>query len=323
MNSHYPTHATHGNLNNHIGVPLTLLMLRSSHEVAIVEMGANHQGEIDALCRIAEPTHGLITNIGKAHLEGFGGIEGVKIGKSELYRYLAERRGLAFVNSNDHVLMEVHPPHLRSIRYLRAQVPNPQHIPVEARLAKADPFLTVEFLNENNQLISVNSNLIGEYNFDNILTAITLGKYFKVPSQKIKVAIEGYTPDNSRSQIVSTEKYTLILDAYNANPSSMKVAIDNIANIEANRKIAILGDMRELGAQSMNEHQAIADYAASKSIEVVLCGDDFGKITQPNGVLHFANKASLKAWFQTTDLSGAYILLKGSRGMKMESILER
>ena len=322
LGSQYPMHYTQGNLNNHIGVPLTLLQLDFRLEVAVIEMGANHQGEIDQLCRIAEPTHGLITNIGKAHLEGFGGIEGVKKGKSELYRYLAETDGLAFVNNDEPFLVELSSVVRKRIFYERSDDPAPNHKPYEVVLLQLQPFIRVAFLDENNQLIETGSKLMGEHNFQNIKTAVTLGKYFKVPGKKIKAAIENYNPNMNRSQVVPWGSNSILLDAYNANPSSMEVALRTFSESPASQRIAILGDMFELGESSAVEHERIAQLAKSLNIaQVILVGHHFEAIARQLGWLHFPNVGALKPWFEAQQWGNTAFLIKGSRGMALEKLL--
>ena len=236
MGSHYPLQYTRGNLNNHIGVPLSLLSISSDAEVAIIEMGANHQGEIDQLCHIAEPTHGLITNVGKAHLEGFGGEEGVRKGKSELYRYLADRKGVAFVNLSEPHLLDLSEPVSKRIFYKEDEVCRNSGPFYAVRFVKDEPFVVAEFLGDDGQLIEICSQLIGRYNFNNVMTAIVIGWYFKVPCDKIKKAVEAYTPANNRSQLVNIGSNTLILDAYNANPSSMTQALLTFQAMQGEKK---------------------------------------------------------------------------------------
>jgi UDP-N-acetylmuramoyl-tripeptide--D-alanyl-D-alanine ligase len=321
LGSQYPLHFTQGNLNNHIGVPLTLLQLNKRIEVAVIEMGANHQGEIDQLCRIAEPTHGLITNIGKAHLEGFGGIEGVKKGKSELYRYLAETDGLAFVNNDEPFLVELSEPVRKRIFYEQSENPAPDHKPYEVKLLALQPFIRVAFLDENEHLIELESKLMGIHNFQNIKTAVTLGKYFKVPGQKIKAAIEGYNPEMNRSQLVAWESNTILLDAYNANPTSMEMALRAFASGSGTTKVAILGDMFELGNEAAVEHLRIAELAQQLSLDrVILVGQHFAPIAAKMNVLHFGNVQQLKAWFADQNWANTHFLVKGSRGMALERL---
>lgn len=323
LGSQYPLHYTEGNLNNHIGVPLTLLKLDPRIEVAVIEMGANHQGEIDQLCRIAEPTHGLITNIGKAHLEGFGGVEGVKKGKSELYRYLAETGGLAFVNNDEAFLHELSEPVKKRIFYELSENPAPNHKPYEVKLLQLQPFIRVAFLDENEELIEAGSKLMGNHNFQNIKTAVTLGKYFKVPGAKIRAAIEGYNPNMNRSQILPWGSNSILLDAYNANPSSMEAALRTFAENEAAHKVVILGDMFELGEEAAQEHQRIAQLALNLSFQqVILVGHNFAVPAKTLGYPHFVDANALKIWFQAQQWENTAFLIKGSRGMALEKILE-
>jgi UDP-N-acetylmuramoyl-tripeptide--D-alanyl-D-alanine ligase len=322
LSSQYRIHYTQGNLNNHIGVPLTLLQLDQQLEVAVIEMGANHQGEIDQLCRIAEPTHGLITNIGKAHLEGFGGIEGVKKGKSELYRYLAETDGLAFVNNDEPFLVDLSAVVRKRIYYELSEVPDPQHKPYEVKLLQLQPFIRVAFLDDHVQLIESSSKLMGIHNFQNIKTAVTLGKYFKVPGEKIKAAIESYNPNMNRSQIIPWGSNSILLDAYNANPSSMEVTLRSFAENSLGNKVVILGDMFELGDSAPVEHERIAQLASSLNFEqVVLVGKHFSKAAQQLGCIHFDKVEELKGWFTSQSWENKAILIKGSRGMALERVL--
>lgn len=322
LSSQYPMQYTQGNLNNHIGVPLTLLQLDPRIEVAVIEMGANHQGEIDQLCRIAEPTHGLITNIGKAHLEGFGGIEGVKKGKSELYRYLAETNGLAFVNNDEPFLLELSEPVRKRIFYELSENPDPNHKPYEVKLLQLQPFIQVAFLDEKEQLIEADSKLMGVHNFQNIKTAVTLGKYFKVPGAKIKAAIEHYNPNMNRSQWVPWGSNSILLDAYNANPSSMEATLRSFAENGLGNKVVILGDMFELGEDAPIEHDRIAQLANGLGFEkVVLVGKHFAKAAQQLGCLHFDNVEELKGWFTGQIWENKVFLIKGSRGMALERVL--
>ncbi|MBX2929217.1 MAG: UDP-N-acetylmuramoyl-tripeptide--D-alanyl-D-alanine ligase [Saprospiraceae bacterium] len=323
LGSHFRIHFTQGNLNNHIGVPLTLLAMPQDTAIAVIEMGANHQGEIDALCRIAEPTYGLITNIGKAHLEGFGGIEGVKKGKSELYRYLAQCDGTAFVNSDEDFLEALAQPVARKVFYGRTQ-PAPSEagdfIPIA--LTGEQPFVQVAFSDGERNMINIHSRLIGAYNFGNIASAIALGCHFQVPIARIQSAIEAYIPENMRSQLLTRGSNTYILDAYNANPSSVREAILNFARMPALHKVAILGDMLELGEYTADEHQKIATLAAAQGFNhVILTGPLFADAAQQVGLLHFPNVELLSEWLQTQAFEGVHFLIKGSRGMKMEQLL--
>ena len=317
-------------------MPLTLLQLNADHEVAIIEMGANHQGEIDLLCKIAEPTHGLITNMGKAHLEGFGGFEGVKKGKSEMYRWLAAQDGTVFINEDEPYLMDFLPKKsLHVIAYCRSHAPclaTPQY---EVTLEDSEGFLKVGFLNSKGEMLYATTNLVGEYNFANIATAVAVGKYFKVPTSKIKNALENYVPSMNRSQLMEYKSATLILDAYNANPSSMKQALLNLSKMPQAYKIAIIGDMRELGEESQREHISILNLANSLNFnELATVGNEFGKVNNSEDivtasgarqeVIHFNETENAIVWFQNKKFENeTCILIKGSRGMKLETLLEK
>lgn len=318
----YQTHYTRGNLNNHIGVPLTLLAMPIDTEIAVIEMGANHRQEIEFLCTIALPTHGLITNIGKAHLEGFGGIEGVKLGKSELYRYLQDHEGVAFVNQDEAFLEELAQGISHIVYYHESVAPSLEVIPYEISFLEANPFVKVAFLSPEGDTHTAHSQLIGDYNFNNIKTAIAIGKYFKVLPINIKTAIENYVPSNNRSQIIHFDTNTIILDAYNANPSSMRRALKNLANMKSPQKMAIIGDMLELGDYSPAEHQAILAYAlALPSIQTVCTvGKEFEAV-RTDQHLHFEDVNALKEWWKNQHLEEYTILLKGSRGIGLEQLL--
>ncbi|MEN9611010.1 MAG: hypothetical protein RLZZ628_1824 [Bacteroidota bacterium] len=320
--AHYRTHFTKGNLNNHIGVPLTLLAMPADTEVAVIETGANHIGEIDFLCQIAAPTHGLITNVGKAHLEGFGSFEGVKQTKSELYRYLAAHKGTIFLNQDESFLKDLIPTGARTLSYGMSEKLSAKNPHIETALKEVHPFLTVAFLNEKNRALTVKTHLVGIYNFNNVQTAIAVGRYFKVPSLKIKAALEGYVPTNNRSQIVKRGDATILLDAYNANPSSMRGALQNLAQMPFKTKIAVLGDMRELGVDSFSEHEAIFKLAQSFDFQkVITVGLEFGKVHTASET-HFDTTVAARNWFQNLSLDATTcVLIKGSRGMKLETIL--
>ncbi len=322
LGSHYRLHFTQGNLNNHIGVPLTLLAMPADIEVAVIEMGANHQGEIDFLSRIAEPSHGLITNIGKAHLEGFGGIEGVKKGKSELYRFLAETDGMAFINRDERFLEGLAEPVEKKVFYRRSENPSLAERDFEVKLLDTKPFVRVAFIDKEGNKYQANSRLIGAYNFGNIMTAIALGKYFKVPCEKIVRAIETYLPGNMRSQILERGGNTFVLDAYNANPTSMREAILTFAAMDSPRKIAILGHMLELGQDSPLEHERIAELAAQQGFDdAVFVGSLFEAAARTAGFRHFATVEELKQWFNAQQFQGCHFLIKGSRGIRLEEVL--
>ncbi len=322
LGSHYKLHFTQGNLNNHIGVPLTLLAMPLDIEVAVIEMGANHQREIDFLSRIAEPTHGLITNIGKAHLEGFGGIEGVKKGKSELYRYLAETGGIAFINRDEPFLEELAAPVEKKVFYHRSEKPTTSEPGLEIQLLGIQPFVSAAFIDKAGQRYELHSQLIGAYNFSNIMTAVALGKYFKVPCPKIVNAIESYLPRNNRSQILKKGSNTIVLDAYNANPDSMRHAVLHFRSMEGKHKMAILGDMLELGTDSRKEHRDMVQLVRSQGLtDSVFVGPEFEAPAKAAGFRHFPDVAALKEWFDAQGFEGRHILIKGSRGIGLERLL--
>ena len=321
LNIHYPTHFTKGNLNNHIGVPLTLLAMPLNTEIAVIEMGANHQGEINDLCHIAEPTHGLITNIGKAHLEGFGGVEGVKMGKSELFKYLMD--GCIFLNQMDETLVSLSLDNKKKIIYTLSDQPDPNNALYEIENLPTQEFLRVAFLSENGDYITAQTHLTGNYNLGNIMSAIAVGKYFKVPGDKIKMALENYVPTQNRSQYISYKGGKIILDAYNANPSSMEAALNNLFSIPHLNKIAILGDMFELGDEAPYEHKKIADFADNPSLsQVILIGKNFEQVALEKNWVHFNSATEAKNYFDSLPFSTSLLLIKGSRGMKLETLVE-
>lgn len=309
----YNTTATIGNLNNHIGVPLTLLSFTKDTEIGIVEMGANHQLEIAFLCTIAEPNFGYITNFGKAHLEGFGGLEGVIKGKSELYDYLSKNTKTAFVNLDDEIQKEK-TQHLSRFTFAADNYNCDIHI----ESIKADPMVTVKYNG-----VDIHSNLIGIYNATNISAAIAIGLHFKISEAKIKEAIESYFPTNNRSQLLEKGGNKIILDAYNANPSSMQAAIKNFAQLEGT-KIAILGDMFELGNESLEEHHKIVkSLLHENSIEVYFVGKDFYANKVESSHLHFySGYDDFKNHFSTIKPTNKTLLIKGSRGMALERTLD-
>ena len=300
------TTATIGNLNNHIGVPLTLLAMTPTTEIGIVEMGANHIKEIEFLCGIAEPNFGFITNFGKAHLEGFGSVEGIIEGKSELYNFLRNNNGIAFINEDDE-LQTKQSKGINSITFNKNFI----------QFIEANPFVKVQF---NNTIIE--SQLIGKYNFNNIAAAIAIGNYFKVSKELIKNAIENYIPTNNRSQILEKGTSKIILDAYNANPSSMQAALENFSQLKDLNKIVFLGDMFELGNDSKKEHQKIADLATSFNFsKVYLIGKAFSTTPVKNAFVYDSFEA-FKTSTENLNISNSTILIKGSRGMALERILD-
>ncbi len=321
--SQYRCHATKGNFNNEIGVPLTLLAMPTDAEVAVVEMGANHVGEIRALCKIAEPTHGLITTLGRAHLEGFGGFAGVKRAKSELYRHLAATGGVVFINSDEKFLTALAKKCKKQVTYKQSKTPpDPAEPAVEVVLLKARPFLKIGFRDPaTGGFVEVQTQLIGKYNLGNLMTAIALGRYFKVPAEKIKAAIEAYRPANMRSEIVERGTNTFLLDAYNANPTSMAHALENFSTMKAGRRIAVLGEMFELGEEAAAEHEKVFKLAKKLKLdELWLVGRGFAAAAD-GGARFFENTESLKKWFDGQVFERTAFLVKGSRGVKLEGLL--
>jgi UDP-N-acetylmuramoyl-tripeptide--D-alanyl-D-alanine ligase len=311
-----PTLATSGNLNNHIGVPLTLLRLTAEHRIAIIEMGANHVGDIAELVAIAEPTHGLITNIGRAHLEGFGSYEGVITAKTEMYDFLGGHSGTVFVNADDPLLME------KSANVSRVTYGSTGEPDMLGYLQPSnDPFLRCSF-DHRDDTWCMDTRLIGAYNLPNVLAAACIGLHFKVEPERIVDAIDGYEPSNNRSQFSDTGRNHLVLDAYNANPSSMQVALENFATMASDRpKLAILGGMKELGADSQAEHRAVAATVKRLGVDTVFVGPEFMELAGI-GITSFPDaKAALEALKQKP-LSGYLILVKGSRGTKLETLVE-
>lgn len=307
------TLATEGNLNNHIGVPLTLLRLKPDHAFAVIEMGASKPGDISELAAIAEPTHGLITNIGKAHLEGFGGPEGVLRTKTELYRWLAECRGTAFVNADDALLVEN-----------LAGVPNwigygTGECQVRGGLLDAGARLALWFLGSGGERMEARTRLVGAYNLPNALAAVAVGRAFGAADQAIVKALERYEPGNNRSQWIETERNQVILDAYNANPTSVEAALRNFASMQSDRpKLAVLGDMLELGPEGPDEHARIIDLCNQLKLPVVLVGPIYGSVADG---AHSDAGALLNAWANAGP-TGRLILLKGSRGLRLEQLLK-
>ena len=313
--STYTTYTTEGNLNNHIGIPLTLLKINEDAQMAVIEMGANHIGEIASYCEIVMPTHGLITNCGKAHLEGFGSEEGVRKAKGELFDFLRTlTHGCAFVMWDYDYLQKMSKGISGIIKY---GTRGDAH--VIGRALKSDPLLEVEILQGLDEKL-IKTQLVGEYNLPNVLAAITIGKFFKVTDSKIKFAIENYTPSNSRSQLIQKGDNKIILDAYNANPSSMKLAIENFSKMPGD-KVLILGSMAELGKESEKEHQAVVEQIADhKWKEVILVGNEFEKVSHP--FHQFKNSEEVKNWMQQKKFKNTNILIKGSRSMQMEKALK-
>lgn len=308
----YKVQATQGNLNNHIGVPLSLLAISSQTEIAIIEMGANHIGEIEFLCEIAEPTHGIITNIGKAHLEGFGSVEGVLQTKTELYKFLSINNSPIFVKDNHQILIDKLPENCPAITYGQMEKSS-----CTVNTLGAQPFVKVQY-----ETTIINSQLIGAYNYDNIALSIAIGFAFDLSIDEIKQGIETYTPTNNRSQLIKNQSNTILLDAYNANPMSLEKAIANMTQIEHPNRIMILGDMFELGDEAEKEHVHIINCCIQSGIkEVYLVGELFDKY---NCSLFTSYKSTeeMKQALMENKIVNAFVLIKGSRGMKLEKLVE-
>ena len=350
LSTQYPVLFTQGNFNNHIGAPLTLLQLKSEHRFAVIEMGANHPGEIRELCRIADPDFGLITNVGKAHLEGFGSFEGVVRAKTELYDYIRQKNGTIFVNIDNPILKE------RSENTKRIFYGTSPEAFVQGRIIDSEASLELEWSskevlerhceddspkqsikNQNPGLLHsvrndvafhhIKTQLIGNYNFENVLAAICIATYFNAATehaQLLNQAIANYTPTNNRSQSLKTQRNHLIIDAYNANPSSMQVALDNFFNLKVSPKMTIIGEMKELGEYSREEHQKVVDRLKESGIDkVILCGGNFQILPSiaPEWTV-FRNTQELLNYLQSENISGFHILIKGSRANQLEKTIE-
>ncbi len=313
LSTTYQTYTTEGNLNNHIGIPLTILKIKNDAEIVVIEMGANHQKEIEGYCAYAQPTHGLITNCGKAHLEGFGGVEGIRKGKGELYDYLRVNKGTVFLMNDYDYLIEMAKGIASTFTY------GTLNADVIGTILKDDTFLQVAISKGITETIK--TQLVGDYNLPNVLAAVAIGVYFKVDEVKIKTALDNYTPSNSRSQLIKKDSNTIILDAYNANPSSMKLAIENFAKIEADKKVLLIGGMMELGNESIPEHQTIIELLNNYTwLNVVLVGGDFSKVK--HSYIYFDDASQAREWLVSKNLSDTYFLIKGSRSMQMEKVLD-
>lgn len=310
----YKTHYTKGNLNNHIGIPLTLLEMPINTEIAVIEMGANHQSEIKNYCEFTEPTHGLITNIGKAHLEGFGGIEGIKKGKGELFDYLKLHNGIVFYNINDDNIVEIIKEKQISNKYSYGFN---SILTTHFTILQEFPSITLDI-----DKTKIASTLYGNYNLNNILCAIGVGKFFEIPTSTIKTAIESYQATNSRSQVIDWYQNKVILDCYNANPTSMYHAIQNFSKSKADNKVVILGDMFELGEVAQTEHQQIVNELEQYTFNtIVLVGEIFYNCDTNNQIIRFQTTDEARVWFKQQQFENAEILIKGSRGMQLEKII--
>lgn len=314
--SKYNVYATKGNLNNHIGVPLTLLSLTDKNDIAIVEMGANHPGDIKELAEIAEPNFGLITNIGRAHLGGFGSFEGVISTKAELYRFIAETGGKVFFNQENPILSNLIHQYRMEERGISYDSICKTHQIVRN---DGDPFLAMSVVTHSGT-INVQSSLVGDYNAENLLAAFAVGSYFNVPLDDIKAAIENYVPSNNRSQFLKTETNTIIMDAYNANPSSMEASIRNFARLDSPNKRVILGEMLELGQYAMAEHKKIVDLLIELNLtQALLVGDEFRTVC--GDFEFFPDSDSCVDYLTKSPMKGCTVLLKGSRGVRLEKLM--
>ncbi len=310
----YKTYTTQGNLNNHIGVPLTLLSIKKDAAIAVIEMGANHQKEIESYCNYTLPTHGIITNCGKAHLEGFGGEEGVKKGKGELFDFIRANDGTVFIYTDYDYLQNMSRGIEKIYRY------GTSNGDITGSVLAGEPFLKVAATKGSKKFV-IETKLVGDYNLPNVLCAVAIGSFFNVPVEKIKTAIESYTPGNSRSQMIEKDTNHMILDAYNANPTSMKAAIENFAKIQAPKKVLMLGGMMELGEESLAEHNNILQLINQYQWDnVILVGGDFSQTQHSHQ--YFNNSTEAKIWFNEQQFKNTYFLIKGSRSMMMEKILD-
>ena len=320
LSSGFKTSTTEGNLNNHIGIPLTLLKIKPDAEIAVVEMGANHIGEIAGYCVYTKPTHGLITNCGKAHLEGFGSIEGVRKGKGELFDYLAANNGTAFICS-DFSYFESMSAAIQKKHYYGTNVDSKYNNDITGEVIASEPLLSLQ-VSVANQKYTQATHLVGSYNIYNILAATIIGNYFQLSAGLIRNAIADYIPGNSRSQLLEKDGNTIVLDAYNANPSSMELAIKNMGNLKTDKpKILFLGSMKELGAESIKEHEALLDLVKSFNFKsVILVGAEFE--AYKNGFIYFNTSDEAAGWWKEQNSEGNYLLIKGSRGTQMEKVIQ-
>ncbi len=314
----YETFATKGNLNNHIGVPLSILSIKSEVEIAVIEMGANHQEEIQFLCDIAQPTHGLITNIGLAHLDGFGGFEGVKKGKAEMFTFMKAHHGTTFIYRDNPYLIEMSQiAGLNKIVYYGLENGNT----IRGTLKRSDPLIELEWT-KHEGVYEAKANLTGVYNFENILAAICIGNYFELTPLQINTGLANYYPNNNRSQLTKTENNRVICDFYNANPSSMAAALHNLKVLKATRKTAIIGDMFELGVVANEQHEHIAKLATSYALDTIFIGNEFYTFKDKYPGNYFKLPTEAAEFLKENQVKDQLILLKGSRGMALEQLLE-
>jgi len=309
---------TQGNLNNHIGVPLTLLSMKTETEFGVVEMGANHQFEIKSLCEIAEPDYGLITNVGKAHLEGFVTFENIIKTKTELYDFLNKNNGVIFYNASNPFLTDC----LKKVNCKLVSYGNITGSKVNGAVKTLNPFVSVDVHERNDQYI-IDTNLIGKYNLENILAAVCIGNYFGIDSSKIKNAIENYVPSNNRSQLIRTAKNTIYMDAYNANPTSIAASLSNFIELDVKSKCVILGDMLELGSDAFKEHENVIKMLQKNDFKtVILVGEIYSKLMTPDHYLRFVNVSQAILWLEKNKIHNSNVLVKGSRGIQLERIVD-
>ena len=310
LSKKFKTIATEGNLNNHLGVPFTLLRIKKEHEIAIIEMGANQPGDIGELCEIASPTHGIITNIGKAHLEGFGNLDGVIQTKKALYDSVKKVQGVLFYNSDDTLLQSLLNEKTQNISYGKGNGS------ISGKIIKLSPFLSVSWKSSTFNSGAIKTNMVGNYNLYNFLAAICIGNYFNIKGIHISDAIAEYKPENNRSQVLETKKNKLIIDCYNANPTSMLLALESFHAFQHQKKIAILGDMLELGRDGEQEHQKILDYCRDNKIKLITVGPIFKKLN-----INEAYESVEQVSSELISMKAAVILLKGSRGIELEKLI--
>lgn len=310
LSKKFNTIATKGNLNNHLGVPFTLLRINKKHEIAIIEMGANQPGDIQELCEIASPTHGIITNIGKAHLEGFGNLEGVVRTKSALYQAVRKQNGVLFYNGDDLLLKSLLDNSTENISYGK------ENAIVTGRILELTPYISMSWRSSSYSSKSINTKMVGNYNFYNFLAAICIGNYFGIKESHISDSIAIYTPENKRSQVLETKRNTLIVDCYNANPTSMMLALKSFHDFNHNKKIAIIGDMLELGEESDLEHKKIIDYCEANNIDFITVGPIFQKLKTEG-----AYQTVMELSSELAKINASVILLKGSRGIELEQLI--
>ena len=316
LGTKYKTYFTKGNLNNHIGVPLTLLEIPLDAEMAVVEMGANHRGEIHDLCKISNPNYGLITNIGKAHLEGFGGMEGVIKGKKEIFDHIEQNEGKVFVNGDDPIISELSK-NMDRILYGKKS----SDYLVHGEIVESTPFISFSYSRKGYISPEIKTRLVGGYNFYNLMAAVCMGLYFEVSDENIARALQSYVPTNNRSQLLKTATNEIILDAYNANPSSMDAAVENLQAQKSNFKYALLGEMRELGITGPEEHQMLIDKLKSFGLNAILVGEGY-KTCDKKDFHWFENSIDLMDYLKKNPIENALILLKGSRAVAMERVIE-